>query len=129
MTRRSMTTAEKSQPWVVYTYGRTTDLWWPLWRSTRILGFALIDMTCAVCGERRTAKIRIPRFRPVTKPPSGRHHLRLAFLAEHVHLDRGAPMSWKLPMLNPAAHPGGIDLDALGMRLEADLRDHARRQS
>jgi hypothetical protein len=29
-------------------------------------------------------------------------------------------MSWKLPLLNPAAHRDGLDLDLLTMRLAAD---------
>ena len=40
----------------------------------------------------------------------------------HLHRDQPHPMAWAKPLLNPAAHPGGIDLDLLAMRLEADLR-------
>lgn len=114
-------TYETEQPWVVYTFGRTHDRWWPFWRSTRVLGYARIGMQCAVCGQRAEVKIRMPRLGPVPEPASGRHAARERFLAEHAHPDRGAPMSWALPLLNPAAHPGGLSLDALAMRLEADL--------
>lgn len=126
MTDHTHITYEVDQPWVVYTFGLTHDLWWPFWNSTRILGHSKIAMTCAVCGTREVAKFRIPRFGTVPEPAFGRHPVREAFLAEHTHPDRGHPMSWAMPMLNPAAHPGGINLDLLGARLEADLNqeDH-----
>jgi hypothetical protein len=120
-----MQTFETSQPWVVYTYGRTHDKWWPFWNSTRVLGRMRIDLTCAVCGHREVATLRIPRFGEVPAPESGRHPRRERFLAQHVHPDRGAPMSWALPLLNPAAHQGGVNLDALAMRLEADLAEES----
>lgn len=111
---------EQGQPWVVYHYGLTHDRWWPLWSSTRVLGRARVGMECAVCGAHEVASVRIPRFGRVRD--RGRHPARIAFLLEHSHPDRGAPMSWARPMLNPAAHgPGGIDLDALAMRMDADL--------
>lgn len=116
-------TYETTQPWVAYTYGLTHDRWWPFWNSTRILGRARIRMTCAVCGERETTNLRIPRFGPVPAPASGRHPERERFLAEHAHPDRGHPMSWAMPFLNPAAHPGGLDLDLFAARLEADLNN------
>lgn len=120
---KSMTTFETSQPWVVYTYGLTHDLWWPPHNSTRWTGRSRIRMTCAVCGVTEIARLRIPRLGKI--PDNGRHPVRVRFLREHRHPDRGAPMSWKMPMLNPEAHPGGFDLDALAMRIEADLiSDH-----
>lgn len=118
-------TSEATQPWVCYHYGLTRDGWWPLWRSTRILGYCRIVMECAVCGGREVAKLRIPRFGAVPKLASGRHPVRERFLAEHAHPDRGAPMSWARPLLNPAVHPRGLDLDALAMRLEADMGESA----
>lgn len=118
----SLSTFEVEQPWVLYHYGRTHDRWWPPWNSTRVTGIARIDMECMVCGERRTATMRIPRFGPVPEPAGGRHKLRLAFLAEHAHPDRGHPISWTRPLANLAAHPHpGLDLDLLAMRLEVDL--------
>lgn len=119
-------TYEIDQPWVVYHYGRTHDLWWPFWSSTRVLGRACIVAQCAVCGDRTPLWIRIPRFGTVES--EGNAPIRNRYLAAHAHPDRGAPMSWKLPLLNPAAHPGGLNLDGLAMRLEADInegRDHA----
>jgi hypothetical protein len=118
----SLTTYELGQPWVVYHYGRTHDRWWPAWNSTRVLGRACIVAQCAVCGDTKPIWVRIPRFGPV--PDRGHHPRRQAYLAAHAHPDRGAPMSWKLPLLNPAAHPGGISLDGLAMRLEADMNEH-----
>jgi hypothetical protein len=112
---------ETDQPWVTYHYGRTHDLWWPLWSSTRVLGRACIVVQCAVCGDTTPIWLRIPRFAPI--PDNGHHPKRLAYLKAHEHPDRGAPMSWQLPLLNPAAHPAGVDLDALAMRLEADMND------
>lgn len=108
-------TYETDQPWVVYHY-RTTD------RRTRITGRSKIECECAVCGERRLVTLRIPRFGPVVD--RGRHPERIRFLLDHLH--RGEtqhPMAWARPLLNMAAHPKGIDLDALAMRLEADLLD------
>ena len=117
----TMQTAETTQPWVVYTYGLTHDRWWPFWNSTRVIGRARIRMTCAVCGEQEITNFRIPRFGKVPEPATGRHPVREQFLREHRHPDRGHPMSWAMPLLNPAAHGGGMDLDLLAARLEADL--------
>lgn len=114
-------TYETTQPWVIYHYGATTDRWWPPWRSTRVRGRAVIGMHCAVCGARENAVLRIPRLRPV--PDRGPHPRRTAFLQEHQHPDRGHPMSWALPLLNPEAHPGGLNLDLLATRLEADINE------
>lgn len=116
-------TYETTQPWVTYTYGLTHDRWWPLWNSTRVLGRARILTTCCVCGKREVASLRIPRFGPVPEPASGRHPARERFLAEHAHPDRGHPMSWALPLRNLAVHSGGLSLDLLGMRLEAEVAD------
>lgn len=110
-------------PWVIYRYGLTHDEWWPFWNSTRVLGRARIECECAVCGVREVVAFRIPRFGPVPEPKSGRHEQRERFLAEHAHPDRGAPMSWARPLLNPGAHQDGINLESLAMRLEADLND------
>lgn len=114
-------TYETTQPWVVYHYGLTHDRWWPLWNSTRVIGRARMELECAVCGERERVSLPIPRFGPVPEPKNGRHPVRQRFLADHAHPDRGAPMSWARPLLNPAAMSGGLDLDALSMRMEADL--------
>jgi hypothetical protein len=119
----SMSTYETTQPWVLYHYGLTHDRWWPFWTSTRVLGRARIAMQCMVCGGREVARFRIPRFGPVPEPEGGRHALREAFLTEHAHPDRGAPMSWAVPLANLAAHPDGLHLDALAMRLEADINE------
>jgi hypothetical protein len=118
-----MQTAETDQPWVVYTYGLTHDKWWPFWNSTRVLGRMRIKMTCAVCGTEEAPWLRIPRFGPI--PDKGRHPARIKFLLEHVHPDRPHPMSWSMPFLNPGVHQGGIDLDLLAMRLQADLNGGA----
>ena len=114
-------TYETTQPWVIYSYGLTHDGWWPFWTSTHVLGRARIGMRCAVCGKREVASLRIPRFGQVPKPTSGRHPVRERFLAEHAHPGRPHPMSWAQPLANPAAHPDGLDLDLLAMRLEADI--------
>lgn len=121
MTGTPHSSYEVDQPWVVWTFGRTHDLWWPIWNTTRLLGRSRIGATCMVCGHRAVLTIRIPRFGPVPEPPSGRHAKRQRFLDEHAHPDRGAPMSWAIPLLNMAAHTAGINLDALAMRLQADL--------
>lgn len=113
-------TYETTQPWVLYHYGATHDRWWPIWNSTRVLGFARIGMQCMVCGARETAKVPVPRLGPLPVHASGRHPVRERFLAEHTHPDRPHPMSWAVPLANLAAHPGGLDLDLLAMRLQAD---------
>lgn len=119
-------TFETTQPWIIYRYGYMHDRWWPPHNSTRVLGYAKIGMECAVCGISVIARIRIPRFGDPSRARSGpRHERREQFLAEHAHPDRGAPMSWARPLLNPAMHPRGIDLDALAMRLDADLNESA----
>lgn len=120
MSNKWMQTAETSQPWVVYTYGLTHDKWWPFWNSTRVLGRMRIKMACAVCGVTEVPTLRIPRFGPVPEPKGGRHPVRRQFLNEHVHPDKGHPMSWAMPLLNPGAHNGGLDIDLLTMRLNAD---------
>jgi hypothetical protein len=116
-------TYETSQPWVVYTFGRTHDGWLPPWSSTRVLGRACIVVQCAVCGDRTVLWIKIPRLGPV--PDSGNHPARDVYLAAHAHPDRGALMSWALPFLNIEAHQGGVSLDSFAMRLEADLGDQS----
>ena len=125
MSERTMQTCETTQPWIIYTYGLTHDDWWPLSSSTKVLGYARIQMHCSVCGVREVAKIKMPRFGAVPEPPTGRHPMREAFLATHRHPDRGHPMSWAQPLANPSAHQGGVDLDLLAMRLEADMNKAA----
>lgn len=119
----SKATYEQAQPWVTYRYGLTHDKWWPFWNSTRFLGVSKIVMGCAVCGDRTVARMRIPRIGPVPEPASGRHPIREQYLRDHAHPDRGGPFSWARPLENPAAHPGGVDLDRLAMRLEADINE------
>jgi len=121
-------TFETSQPWVVYTYGLTHDKWWPFWNSTRVLGRARILMTCAVCGVQKIARIPIPRWGKIPEPEGGKHVVRRAFLLAHEHPDRGHPMSWEMPLLNPEAHPGGMNLDLLGFRLEADINESLKKE-
>jgi len=122
-----MDTYETTQPWVTYRYGLTHDGWWPLWNSTRVLGFARIECICCVCGQTQVMKVKMPRIGPVPEPASGRHPLREGFLRAHTHPDRGHPMSWALPLRNPFAN-GGLDLDLLGLRLEADINSAAREE-
>lgn len=114
--------AEATQPWVIYTYGRTHDGWWPLRNSTRILGHAKIGMECCVCGHTEIAKLRIPRVGAVPEPASGRHAERERFLAEHAHPDRGNPMAWARPLRNfNVFGSGGLDVEQLAMRIQADM--------
>lgn len=121
-------TYETSQPWVTYTFGLTHDRWWPPHTSTRVLGRSRIKVTCCVCGDVEVLTLRIPRFGPIPEPASGRHPERERYLRDHSHPDRGHPMSWALPLRNMAAMPGGIDLDMLAMRLQADIAHPATDQ-
>lgn len=118
---KTLDTFETDQPWVLYHYGATHDRWWPFWSSTRVTGRAIIEATCMVCGDRTPIKFRIPRFGEI--PNAGKHPKRVEYLREHEHTDRGAPMSWAIPLANIAAHPNGLNLDALAMRLEADINE------
>lgn len=115
-----METCETTQPWVIYTYGRTHDHWWPFWTSTRVLGRARIGMECMVCGHAEVVSLPIPRLRGI--PDKGRHPERVRFLREHAHPDRGHPASWVRPLRNLDAWPGGLNPDLLAARLEADLK-------
>jgi hypothetical protein len=124
VTRASMDTYEESQPWVCYRYGLTHDGLWPFWSSTRFLGRSRIQVQCCVCGVQEVLTLRIPRWGKVPEPVSGRHPLREKFCADHAHPDRGAPMSWVRPLWNPAVFgPAGMSLDALALRLEADINE------
>lgn len=115
-------TAESTMPWVIYIYGRTHDFWWPFWSSTRVLGRARIGLECCVCGHQEVTSLRMPRFGPIEN--KGHHPVRLKFLAEHAHPDRGHPMSWVRPMRNMNVFGNaGLPLDLLSMRLEADLNE------
>jgi hypothetical protein len=113
---------DTNHPWVIYIYGRTHDTFWPPWSSTRVLGRMAIDLECMVCGDRTRQWLRIPRF-GIVNPSGGHHPGRVKYLAEHAHRDRGAPMSWARPLRNIAAHEGGLNLDGLAMRLEADRNE------
>jgi hypothetical protein len=111
-------TFETDAPWITYR-------WLSDDRETRFTGRMRMRAICCICGGQRMLRPRIPRFGPVPVPEGGRHPVRLAFIEEHAHPDRGAPMSWALPLRNPAAFSGGIPLDALAMRLEADINEVA----
>lgn len=112
-TRRE--TYETDAPWVTWTW-LSTD------RETRVTGRMRMLLTCCVCGTREVIRVRIPRWGPVPTPAGGVHPARVEAKERHAHPDRGAPMSWALPLRNPFGN-GGLDLDAFAMRLEADLTD------
>lgn len=115
-TRRE--TYETDAPWVTWTW-LSTD------RETRITGRSRMKLICCVCGKREIVRIRIPRWGPVPIPAGGVHPERIKAKERHAHPDRGAPMSWALPLRNPFGQPGGLNLDGLAMRLEADLNEGA----
>lgn len=119
--RPTMETFELFMPWIIYIYGRTHDKWWPIWSSTRLLGYGKIGMECCVCGATEVAKVRIPRFGDV--PHVDMHPERRKFCEEHIHPDRGHPMSWAKPLRNMVFFEEGIPLDLLAMRMEADLNE------
>src|SRR5262245_1963345 len=87
-----------------------TDQPWICWRflnfdaRTRITGRSVILMDCCVCGEKRKVRIRMPRFGAV--PDNGRHPERLKFMFDHLHPDKGHPMSWAKPLRNPFPQGG-----------------------
>lgn len=107
---------DTDQPWICWRF-LTTDA------RTRLTGRSVVLMDCCVCGEREKVCIRIPRFGAVPAPPGGRHVERMRFMLKHLHPDKPHPIAWAKPLRNLAAFgPGGLDLDLLAMRLEADLR-------
>ena len=92
-----METYETNQKWITYRYGRTHDRWWPLWNSTRVLGFAKIDMTCAICGKRQIARISMPRLGQIVD--RGPHPQRTAFLEAHRHPNEANNrLTWAIPL-------------------------------
>lgn len=109
-------TYEIDAPWVTWT-------WLSSDRETRITGRSRLKLTCCVCGKREIVRVPIPRIGPVTPPSGGVHPARIAAKERHAHPDRGHPMSWALPMRNPDAHPGGLNIDLLAARLEADINE------
>lgn len=119
--KETHSTYETDQPWVVYHYGLTHDGYWPPWRSTRVLGRMKIICECAVCGHSEKLTLKMPRFGLIEPPKGGKHPERVRFLLAHVHKDQPPPMAWAKPLLNLAAYKGGLDLEALALRLEADL--------
>lgn len=106
---------DTDQPWICWRF-LTTDA------RTRITGRSAIVMDCCVCGRAQKVRIRVPRFGPIPAPPGGRHAERIRFMLDHLHPDKGHPMSWAKPLRNPFAQ-GGIDVDLLAMRLRADLAE------
>jgi hypothetical protein len=99
-------TYEIDQPWVVYTCLMTDA------GADANGGVARINMRCAICGEHAEARIQLPPpGEPVPAPEGGRHAARVAFLAAHEHrLQRRAPETWAMPLLNPAAHSDTMDI-------------------
>jgi hypothetical protein len=104
---------DTDEPWICWRF-LTTD------RRTRLTGRSVVLLDCCVCGQTRKVRIRIPRFGPI--PDRGEHPERIRFKLDHLHPDKGHPMSWAKPLRNPFGQRGGLDLDMLAMRLEADLR-------
>lgn len=111
--RVGLETYETEQPWVIYRYPSRDE-------RTRITGRSIIECECAICGEVERLTLRIPRRGEIED--RGRHPERLRFLLAHVHPDRPAQMAWKRPLLNSFTY-ARLDMDALAMRLEADLRE------
>ena len=110
---------DTDQPWICWRFLNTDA-------RTRITGRSVVLMDCCVCGRREKLRIKIPRFGPVPIPPGGRHAERLRFMLDHLHPDKGHPMSWAKPLRNPFGQKGGLDLNLLAMRLEADLNEAMR---
>lgn len=108
-------TYEVEQPWVIYTYPYTDA------ECDRRGLLAHVVMECIVCGDTEDWTVKAGEE---PKPQvNGYAAERVDFLLTHRHPDRGSPMSWARPLRNVAAHPGGMDVDALAMRLEADINE------
>lgn len=84
------TQTEASHPWIFWSFGKTHDLWWPLWRSTRITGRARVGAYCVYCNHYEELVIRVPRFGLVEAPVGKRHPAREKFISEHLHLEEEA---------------------------------------
>lgn len=108
-------TYEVGQPWVTYHYPYDD-------RQATLRGlFALVEMSCLVCGGTEEWKVRWGQQRKIKHDHRGYAMERVKFLADHAHPDRGHPMSWAKPLGNVAAHEHGLDAGMLAMRIEADL--------
>jgi hypothetical protein len=103
--RMSTMTYETGQPWVVYTYARTDE------EADALGGIGLIVMRCAICGETEDCELDLNNPPPAMSEPGYKHPARIAFLAAHTHpMQRTAPETWALPLLNPAAHTDTLDV-------------------
>lgn len=110
---------DTDQPWVGYGY------FVPTWLE-KILGRFSVRCHCFICGEKKYPTVRIPRWGPIEDPALA-HPARTRFLEEHVHPGVNQhPMSWELPLRNPAALGDG-DLGELMElvrdRTHRDLKD------
>ena len=96
-------TFETTAPWITWT-------WLSFDRETRITGRSRLLLTCCICGQKETVRIRIPRVGPVPKPPNGIHPERLRAIERHQHPGQRNPSDWALPLRNPQAWSGGLPL-------------------
>lgn len=112
-----MQTYDTNQPWVVYEY-RYTD------RALDWFGRSFVRCICCICGAREDVEIRVGQGYddPKVHAPG-----RTPFLAQHVHHGvNGNPMSWELPLLNPAALREGDLEDVLGLAIDRAHREARR---
>lgn len=109
----AMRNYETEQPWIIYTYPYTDAV------CAKKGLQAFVSMQCAVCGEQIHWAPKIGEELP--EYIDGRAPVRIDFCQLHIHPEKGHPMSWSMPLLNPAVHEEGIDLTLLTMRLEADI--------
>lgn len=82
-------------------------------------------LTCCICGEKETVRIRIPRWGPVPEPEGGVHPERHRAIERHAHSGQRNPRDWALPLRNVAAWPGGLPLDVFTSIAETAVMEAA----
>jgi hypothetical protein len=110
----------KTQPWIVMNFPEDDN---------RADANSLVIFQCAICGDRTEQRFSLPGADdPIwqnldsEKGIPEAYALRVAYQTEHLHADKsGDVWSWSMPLLNPAAHPGGVNTVKLAERLKKEL--------
>jgi hypothetical protein len=113
----------KEAPWICLTY-LTTDA------EADAAGTGRARFDCCICGAVQEVEFVLPAVDdPVwatVDPQKGlpeAYRLRTLFLSDHTHegMHSNPMMEWALPLRNPAALKGGVDLGALRDRVMREI--------